>query len=156
MLIPRTIICASLIIGMLSSACEGDHEPSTSTELLPTETVAAAVSNPAKSDSMRQTVALARPSAVGANTSPSAPLIRYQSPLETGRHNVTKEKADKAFVASPPAPIAAKLDGAEQRRRTSQYLAQWEQQKGHYNSLSEDEKEAIKGQLKRQMLGEQP
>jgi hypothetical protein len=163
----RTIVCSSLGILLLSSACQGDRPMPPPTESTPQPKVAAESSTrvtPPQSETTSPSgnkytptpryVDLAPPLKTVSYPGQNAPLIRYQSPFETGRHNITKQKGEKAFVASPPPAVATHVDGGEHRRRVGLYLTQWEQQKSQYGSLSAEEQEVAKGQLKRRVLGD--
>jgi len=166
-LVPRIVVYFSLSVLLALGACQGDHPTpalAESAQQALSVASAAALTNPqqpetaspagSKANPGLSVSDLVQPSKVAVYPPQNTPLIRYQSPFETGRYNVTKQKGSKAFVASPPPAAAAQLDGSEQRRRIDQYLAQWEQQKGQVSSLSAEAQEVARGQLKRRVLGE--
>ena len=165
--ISRMSVYASLSVALALGACQEDQPASAPAESSQQALVAAPDSASANSQQAEATSPngskanpglsvsdLAQPSKVASYPPQNTPLIRYQSPFETGKYNVTKQKGGKAFVASPPPATAAQLDGTEQRHRVDQYLAQWEQQKGQVSSLSAEAQEVARGQLKRRVLGE--
>jgi hypothetical protein len=164
--ISNTLVCVSVSVLLLTNACQSDPElgPSESTGQALTAASTSAAENRQNPDvdssdkvdlkHAHRMAALAAPDKQ--RVAQNGHLIRYQSPLETGRTNATKEKAGKSFTPPPPPPVVAPVSGAEHRRRVNQYLAQWDQQKSSLSSRTEAEQEAARAQLKHRVLGGQP
>ncbi|HVZ35595.1 MAG TPA: hypothetical protein VG963_24385 [Polyangiaceae bacterium] len=80
--------------------------------------------------------------------------VLYRGKEALGDFDAMEPKVEKDLpVRQPPAVLGA-LSGQEYRRRADIYLNRWEQEKQQYTDLSASQQEAIKAQLKREVVGE--